>query len=134
MNIKEISQSLRSLASKDKTRSKTAILRDVLDDVEIAMAAGVSQIAIVDELSRHGLDMSLPTFKSALSRLRKKRKATGTVAENLDGFKEQPDRNSQESAESTEFKKSSNPADLDKIMTSRPDLDALAKLAKRNKS
>jgi hypothetical protein len=61
---------LRSLASDSARRSKTALLRDVYVEIETAIEAGVSQVAILDELRLLGLDMTQPAFRSALRRLR----------------------------------------------------------------
>jgi hypothetical protein len=61
---------LRSLASDSTRRSKTAVLRDVFREIEGAIAAGVSQVTILDELRSLGLAMSQDAFRSALRRLR----------------------------------------------------------------
>jgi len=61
---------LRSLASDSARRSKTALLRDVYVEIETAIEAGVSQVAILAELRALGLDMTQPAFRSALRRLR----------------------------------------------------------------
>jgi hypothetical protein len=61
---------LRSLASDSSRRSKTAVLRDVFREIETAIAAGVSQVTILDELRALGLAMSQDAFRSALRRLR----------------------------------------------------------------
>jgi hypothetical protein len=61
---------LRSLASDSTRRSKTAVLRDVFREIEVAIAAGVSQVTILDELRSLGLAMSQDAFRSALRRLR----------------------------------------------------------------
>jgi hypothetical protein len=61
---------LRSLASDSARRSKTAVLRDVYVEIETAIEAGVSQVAILEELRILGLQMTQPAFRSALRRLR----------------------------------------------------------------
>ena len=61
---------LRSLASDSTRRSKTAVLRDVYVEIETAIEAGVSQVAILEELRILGLEMTQPAFRSALRRLR----------------------------------------------------------------
>jgi len=61
---------LRSLASDSARRSKTAVLGDVYAEIESAIAAGVSQVAILEELRILGLEMTQPAFRSALRRLR----------------------------------------------------------------
>lgn len=81
MDRKAIAERLRALASDDKKRSKAARLRDVIDDVEAALAAGVSRASVVEELSKHGLEMTLATFETTLKRIRQKRgKASITAA------------------------------------------------------
>ncbi|MDC5123763.1 hypothetical protein NRA16_17775 [Acinetobacter baumannii] len=73
---KSTSDALRALAKGDSNRSETARLRDVIDDVEAALEAGVSRSAILETLHQQGFKMSLKSFESALYRIRKKR-ATG---------------------------------------------------------
>ena len=77
MDNASVSKRLRALATSSANRSTMAQLRDVIDDVEVALAAGVKRIVILEELSNCGLIMSLATFNTYLKRLRKKR---GTVA------------------------------------------------------
>lgn len=73
MDRKAIAERLRALASDDKKRSKAARLRDVIDDVEAALAAGVTRACVVDELAAQGLQMSVATFETTLRRIRQKR-------------------------------------------------------------
>ncbi|MCW7541252.1 hypothetical protein OOT46_25915 [Aquabacterium sp. A7-Y] len=67
-----ISQALRVLAEEGQ-RSETARLREVLDDVEHALNAGVSRAAVLDVLHAQGFTMSMKTFENTLYRLRKRR-------------------------------------------------------------
>jgi hypothetical protein len=83
----DLSAVLRALARGDSARSETARLRDVIDDVEAALSAGVSRAKVLEELHGHGFTMNLKSFESALYRIRKSRKkgqekghATGSVA------------------------------------------------------
>lgn len=78
MNVGHAASRLRSLASDNARRSKTAVLGDVLGDIEKAIRAGVSQVVIVEELRRLGLDINLTTFRSALRRLRARRGSAGS--------------------------------------------------------
>ena len=73
MGYNELSEQLRVLASDAKKRSKAARLRDVVDDVEAALAAGVQRSAVVETLAKNGLEMTLSTFDSSLRRIRQKR-------------------------------------------------------------
>ncbi|MBJ7262242.1 MAG: hypothetical protein JHC61_00185 [Burkholderiaceae bacterium] len=74
MDKKAITERLRALSSDSNKRSKTARLRDIIDEVEAALSAGVPQSLVVDELAAHGLEMTLATFGTTLKRIRKKRK------------------------------------------------------------
>ncbi|WP_234417007.1 hypothetical protein [Xanthomonas fragariae] len=64
---------LRELAKGDKNRSETARLRDVIDEVEAAITAGVSRSAVLEALHGQGFTMTLKSFESALYRIRKQR-------------------------------------------------------------
>lgn len=139
MDRKAIAERLRELASDDKKRSKAARLRDVIEDVEAALAAGVPQATVVEELANHGLELTHKSFKNALYRIRQKRDKTAITAAKSASPSGQPTKpnaapvvEAEPEAESTGGG-SHNPADLDKIIGSKPDLAALAKLAKRTK-
>jgi hypothetical protein len=73
MDRKIASERLRALATNDEKRSTASRLLDVIDDIEAALAAGVSRSAVVEELATLGLEMKPETFYSALKRIRKKR-------------------------------------------------------------
>ncbi len=73
MDIKTISAQLRALATSNVNRSNTARLRDVIDDVEFALSAGVSRSLIIEQLAKNGLVFTLPNFENSLYRIRKKR-------------------------------------------------------------
>lgn len=130
MDRKNISERLRALATDDSKRSKAARLRDVIDDVEAALAAGVPRSVVVEELAFNGLEMTLATFETMLKRIRKKRgkpKAPGPAtppAPELLGTTETTSSETKPAA-------SHNPGDLDSIIGDKPDLDQLAKHAKR---
>ncbi len=131
MNGKAISERLRALATDDTKRSKAARLRDVFDDVEAALAAGVSRSTVVDELAKLGLSMSLATFETTLKRIRLKRSkepkaAAATVRQSPSAAAPETQTGSGKPENG-----SHDPADLDKIISSTPDLTALAKHAKR---
>ncbi|WP_081082382.1 hypothetical protein [Burkholderia diffusa] len=141
MDKKTVAERLRALASDDKKRSKAARLRDVIDDVEATLAAGVSRSDVVEELAKHGLEMTLTTFETTLRRIRQKRGRPSIAQATLAGQPARPAK-PQEAAQVVETPPepetpapdaSYNPADIDRIMSSTPDLDALAKLAKKRK-
>lgn len=73
MSANSISEALSEL-TKSKNRSLTAQLRDVFDDVEKALSAGVSRAEVLDTLNKQGLEISKDAFGSALYRIRKERK------------------------------------------------------------
>lgn len=68
-----IADALRELAQGDKARSETARLRDVINEVEATLAAGVSRQAVLEALHNQGFTMTLKSFESALYRIRKGR-------------------------------------------------------------
>lgn len=73
MAISEISARLRALATDDKRRPETARLRDIFDDIEIALNARVPQADVLAELHSLGYSMTLSGFKTAIQRIRKER-------------------------------------------------------------
>lgn len=149
MTNKTVSERLRVLASDDKKRSKAARLRDVLNDVEAALAAGVTQASVVEVLKEGGLEMSMATFKNTLQRLRAKR--GGKPSQPVAGSPAAPAKPlakpssqsapapvqvpaQEEEEEVSTAAASHNPKDIDNIMGATPDLDALAKLGRRKKT
>lgn len=74
MGQDDISTRLRALASDSTKRTETARLRDVFNDVETTLKAGVSQADVLAELHKSGFTMTMASFKSALQRIRKERK------------------------------------------------------------
>lgn len=130
MDKQAISDRLRALASDDEARSKAARLRDVIDDVEVALAAGVPRSLVLKELKDHGLDLSLSTFDTSLKRIRAKRRIQNTDAVSAD--KPVAERKAM-SNHPDPSRQSHDPAELDRIMQAKPDLAGLAKLAKRSK-
>jgi len=69
MSENRFSAVLRKLAS-DDNRSDTARLRDIFEDVEVALSAGVTHAALVAALNAEGFALSVRSFQSALYRLR----------------------------------------------------------------
>jgi hypothetical protein len=138
MDKKTISEQLRTLATNDKNRTDTARLRDVIDDVEAALSAGVSRLAVYETLKENGLDMTKNSFDSALKRIRAKR-GKGTDK------RPTPERQRsiipaqkevlkpQDQEPKTPVPGSHDPAALDKIIGSNPDMESLAQIAKQMK-
>ena len=69
-----VADALRTLARGNKARSETARLRDVIAEVEAAIASGVSRAATLEALHEHGFTMTLKSFESALYRIRKQQR------------------------------------------------------------
>jgi hypothetical protein len=135
MDRKAIAERLRALATDQHSRSKAARLRDVFDDVEAALAAGVQRKSVLKVLAQHGMDFTLAGFDSTLRRIRRKRDAplmrTRDAASSSSLSAKAPaiPSFSERDLPGTSAL-SSRPADLDAILGSQPDLAALAKLAK----
>ncbi|WP_193373736.1 hypothetical protein [Burkholderia sp. KJ006] len=70
MSDSDLSAQLRALARNPDQRSQTARLRDVLPDVEAAIAAGVRHEHILNTLHNGGFTFTMSGFKQALRRLR----------------------------------------------------------------
>jgi len=66
-------EKLKALANGNR-RSETARLRDVLDEVESALNAGVTRGAVLDVLHEQGFRMTMRSFEAALYRIRKAKK------------------------------------------------------------
>ena len=136
-----IHQQLQTAATQDPTRSQTARLLDYLDSIETALNSGVSRASVIQILSANGFEISLNSFASALRRVRQRRARMGlhnsrsvpasrktlahpSVESAVPGHVE-PDASS-----SPVSAGSHNPSDLNKIFSQKPDLGAVAKLAK----
>lgn len=63
--------SLSGLPVPDKPASKTAQIRELLPEIEAAMARGVPQQTIVDQLAADGLQLTLDQLRLILHRIRK---------------------------------------------------------------
>jgi hypothetical protein len=77
LDTEKVSAALRALAAEyaDTPRSETARLREVLDEVEAALAAGASPAAVLQTLHTQGFTLTASGFERTLARLRKERKA-----------------------------------------------------------
>lgn len=75
MNKSPAEKALWALAKEDKGRTKTARLREMLDAIEAAKQAGVSNARVVETLNAEGFDLTLKTFETMLYRIRKKQQA-----------------------------------------------------------
>lgn len=77
INKQTVSEALQELANEHRglPRSDTARLREVLDDIEHALAAGASHHAVLETLHSQGFSLTLSSFQSTLARLRRERRA-----------------------------------------------------------
>jgi DNA-binding winged helix-turn-helix (wHTH) protein len=69
----DLKESLRELATSDTNRSETARLRDIFEDIETALSAGVKAQIVLETLHKKGFKMSINGFRSAIQRIRKER-------------------------------------------------------------
>lgn len=130
MDNSNLASSLQELATTGKGASKAARLRRVLDDVEAALAAGVPHVTLLETLKSHGIDMTAGTFKVTLSRLRAQRSKHPAAPGPSPVASSAPTSATTASPE-TPRTPSHDPADLDKIFRSQPDMHALAKLGRQ---
>lgn len=77
MNKANLVDALRALPSKDTSRPETARLREIFDDVEAAIGAGVRRAVLLATLHEQGFTMTAKTFESALYRIRRERISAG---------------------------------------------------------
>ncbi len=135
MGENDISARLRALATDEKRRPETARLRDVFDDVEAALRAGVPQADVLAELHQAGFKMTLASFKSALQRIRKERTANSsepkTALKKQENIKtpaaesEIPKEDTADSSDEAQNKRITNPGDIRKARRRQIDLDDL---------
>jgi hypothetical protein len=137
MDKKNLAKRLQALATADQNRSKAARLRDVLEDVERALAAGAKRTDVLAELEAQGLPMSLATFETTLKRLRAKRRVTTTQSSSTSDCTTSSTWTVTKSpvpgGARTQPEPSHDPADVDRIIATQPDLVALARLANRSR-
>ena len=141
MSKKILVEQLRTLASDDAKRSKAARLRDVIDEVEATLAAGITRAEVVKKLSENGLEMALATFNSELQKIRKKRgkpSVTSVKSNNQLVTKtiqpwSRPSDTEPDDDEEPPLVVSHDPRDIDAIMRSTPDLEYYAKIAREHR-
>lgn len=64
-------QRLDAISAPDKPPTKTQRVRELLPEIEAAMARGISQHIIVEELAKDGLHLSVDQLRLILHRIRK---------------------------------------------------------------
>jgi nucleoid DNA-binding protein len=121
------SDALKALATGTTARSETAKLRDLFDDIENALKAGVRRAAILETLKKDGINLTIKGFDSAITRIRKERKGK-TPKENVQETSQtQPNNDSQKplSRESkTTIKKQGGQQDVKEVfadLLTKPD-------------
>lgn len=70
----ELSAALRELVG-SSSKTETARLRDVFDEIEAAFQAGVKHVAVLELLHEKGFKMKMASFKTALQRIRRERRS-----------------------------------------------------------
>ena len=133
---------LRALATSAEKRPDTARLRDIFNDVEAVLTAGVSRAEVHKTLQKYGFKMTLRGFETALYRIRKQRKQRGdqnlntptrenaTAATQTDSLPEAEDNHNTEKEEQDNVQTIFNPSDLRAVLNKKIDLAALSKLGK----
>ena len=142
MQENSIVDALRALATSAEVRPETARLRDIFNDVEAALAVGVSRAEVHKTLQKYGFKMTLRGFETALYRIRKQRKQKGgqilnqptrenaTAATQLDSLPEAENDHNKEEEEQDNIQTIFNPSDLRAVLNEKIDLGALSKLGK----
>lgn len=134
MDSKAIREQLKALSSDNTKRPKMAQLRDVWADVEQALASGVSLPNVARTLRDGGLDLTDDQLKTYLYRLRRKSGKQLKAGSESKGSIQAPTSTAPEPSNSAAGSGSHNPAALDSIIHSTPDLTALAKAGKQGRN
>ncbi|MGF6872931.1 hypothetical protein [Paraburkholderia sp. MM5477-R1] len=71
-DLTTVAEDLRDAPATSTTRSETAQLADLIEQIDAAMARGVSRRELHARLQKRGLTMSLAVFDNALHRIRKR--------------------------------------------------------------
>ncbi|CAD6560704.1 hypothetical protein ACFQ3P_34880 [Paraburkholderia sabiae] len=71
-DLAAVAEDLLDAPAASTARSETAQLADLIDQIDAAMARGVSRRELHARLQKRGLTMSLPVFDNALHRIRKR--------------------------------------------------------------
>ena len=87
MDKKKAREVLRALVEDDPRRSQAARLREIFEEVEETLAAGVRRAAVLEALHKLGFTFTLGSFADALHRIRQERKAGAPRSPNFDKSK-----------------------------------------------
>lgn len=129
-SIQETAAKLQAMAKNTDRRNKFARFRELAPSIEAALGAGIKYETVREQLSADGLDLSVGTFRTYLSRVR--------LAKSQSRQKQQdsppaptPDR--KESQQETDGNESAswNPQTLSALRNNPVDLSALARAAKK---
>jgi len=71
-DLAAVAEDLLDAPASSTARSETAQLADLIEQIDAAMARGVSRRELHARLQKRGLTMSLPVFDNALHRIRKR--------------------------------------------------------------
>lgn len=143
MANEKLKDELARLIQTDKSRTLIGRLREVYDEIETAMNVGVKRVAIVELLKTNGINVTLSTFDNAMHRIRKNRvnekpKAAGSTASVLPEPKKREPRNFVQGKPLAEeppvHAGSHDPASLDSVFASEPNLDELTKLGRSQRT
>lgn len=124
-----LKQEILALIEDHASRSKIARLRDVFDEIETAMAAGVKRSEILKALEKQGIKMTLATFENSLQRIRKKRKNQPQEQTKIVPVNGETEKKEQVTPVHITHGKTSDPKAVDAILSSNPDLLALSRHA-----
>ena len=130
MDLEAATQTLTSLTASSQRRTKTALLRSMLDQVEAAFAAGLTHATVLESLNQHGLDMNLATFEVTIRRLRTQKAKRVSVSPPPSHPSPSPAPLPPTAAEPKAPQGSLDPADLDAIFRSQPDMNKYAKIGR----
>lgn len=132
MDLKAATETLTSLTASSQRRTKTALLRSMLDQVEAAFAAGLTHATVLESLNQHGLDMNLATFEVTIRRLRtqKAKRVSVSPPPSHPSPSPSPAPLPPSAAEPKAPQGSLDPADLDAIFRSQPDMNKYAKIGR----
>lgn len=136
MTKKTLSDELKRLALDDGKRTQTARLGDLFEEIEAALASGVTRASIVETLAKNGFDLPLGSFNSTLHRLRKKRKGNTTAVSKPVGQAKTANpipKTEDGTDDPAPSVGTHNPADLEAIFRTPVDLEALAKIGKKKR-
>ena len=114
-------------AATSSARSKMAKLRELHADIEVALASGVSYSSIAEILTSNGVGFTPDQLRRKMHIIRKeegreKREPQKSITKSLGDAKP-----------FTTIKKSHDPRDIDKVLSVKPDLQALSKIGKESK-